>query len=48
MKQIALLFAFITIPLAVSGQGSFDSFNVGIATGIILFEASKQRMGFSS
>ena len=26
MKQIALLFAFITIPLAVSGQGSFDSF----------------------
>jgi 23S rRNA (guanosine2251-2'-O)-methyltransferase len=33
-----------TIPM----QGSFDSFNVGIATGIILFEASKQRMGFSS
>jgi 23S rRNA (guanosine2251-2'-O)-methyltransferase len=33
-----------TIPM----QGNFDSFNVGIATGIILFEASKQRMGFSS
>jgi len=29
-----------TIPM----QGDFDSFNVGIATGIILFEASKQRM----
>jgi hypothetical protein len=25
-------------------QGSFDSFNVGIASGITLFEASKQRM----
>ncbi len=32
----------LTIPM----QGNFDSFNVGIATGIILFEASKQRMGF--
>lgn len=32
-----------TIPM----HGNFDSFNVGIATGIILFEASKQRMGFS-
>lgn len=30
-----------TIPM----QGDFDSFNVGVATGIILFEASKQRMG---
>jgi 23S rRNA (guanosine2251-2'-O)-methyltransferase len=29
-----------TIPM----QGNFDSFNVGVATGIILFEASKQRM----
>jgi 23S rRNA (guanosine2251-2'-O)-methyltransferase len=29
-----------TIPM----QGDFDSFNVGVATGIILFEASKQRM----
>jgi 23S rRNA (guanosine2251-2'-O)-methyltransferase len=29
-----------TIPM----KGSFDSFNVGVATGIILFEASKQRM----
>lgn len=29
-----------TIPMA----GDFDSFNVGIACGIILFEASKQRM----
>lgn len=29
-----------TIPMA----GNFDSFNVGVATGIILFEASKQRM----
>ena len=25
-------------------KGNFDSFNVGVATGIILFEASKQRM----
>ena len=29
-----------TIPM----KGSFDSFNVGVATGIILYEASKQRM----
>ncbi len=29
-----------TIPM----QGNFDSFNVGIAAGITLFEASKQRM----
>jgi 23S rRNA (guanosine2251-2'-O)-methyltransferase len=29
-----------TIPMA----GKFDSFNVGVASGIILFEASKQRM----
>ena len=29
-----------TIPM----QGEFDSFNVGVASGIILFEASKQRM----
>lgn len=29
-----------TLPM----KGKFDSFNVGIATGIILFEASKQRM----
>ncbi|MEY2595843.1 MAG: hypothetical protein RI965_1115 [Bacteroidota bacterium] len=29
-----------TIPMA----GDFDSFNVGVACGIILFEASKQRM----
>jgi 23S rRNA (guanosine2251-2'-O)-methyltransferase len=29
-----------TIPM----HGKFDSFNVGIATGIILFEANKQRM----
>lgn len=29
-----------TIPMS----GNFDSFNVGVATGIILFEASKQRM----
>jgi 23S rRNA (guanosine2251-2'-O)-methyltransferase len=29
-----------TIPM----KGKFDSFNVGVATGIILFEASKQRM----
>jgi 23S rRNA (guanosine2251-2'-O)-methyltransferase len=29
-----------TIPM----QGKFDSFNVGIAAGITLFEASKQRM----
>ena len=29
-----------TIPM----KGNFDSFNVGVATGIILFEASKQRM----
>ncbi len=29
-----------TIPM----QGKFDSFNVGIATGIIFFEANKQRM----
>jgi len=29
-----------TIPMA----GHFDSFNVGVAAGIILFEASKQRM----
>ena len=29
-----------TIPM----QGDFDSFNVGVATGIILFEASKQRL----
>jgi len=26
MKQLALLFAFISIPIAVSAQGSFDSF----------------------
>ena len=26
MKKIALLFAFISIPLATSAQGSFDSF----------------------
>lgn len=29
-----------TIPM----HGDFDSFNVGVATGIILFEASRQRM----
>jgi 23S rRNA (guanosine2251-2'-O)-methyltransferase len=29
-----------TIPM----KGKFDSFNVGVAAGIILFEASKQRM----
>lgn len=29
-----------TIPM----QGDFDSFNVGVAAGIILFEASRQRM----
>lgn len=29
-----------TIPM----KGDFDSFNVGVATGIILFEASRQRM----
>jgi 23S rRNA (guanosine2251-2'-O)-methyltransferase len=29
-----------TIPM----KGNFDSFNVGVAAGIILFEASKQRM----
>jgi 23S rRNA (guanosine2251-2'-O)-methyltransferase len=29
-----------TIPM----PGKFDSFNVGIAAGITLFEASKQRM----
>ncbi len=29
-----------TIPM----QGDFDSFNVGVAAGIILFEASKQRL----
>jgi 23S rRNA (guanosine2251-2'-O)-methyltransferase len=29
-----------TIPM----QGTFDSFNVGVAAGIILFESSKQRM----
>ncbi|MFM1962525.1 MAG: hypothetical protein RLZZ172_1370 [Bacteroidota bacterium] len=33
-----------TIPM----QGDFDSFNVGVATGIILFEASKQRMLFDA
>ena len=33
-----------TIPM----QGDFDSFNVGVATGIILFEASKQRMKLKS
>lgn len=32
-----------TIPM----QGAFDSFNVGVATGIILFEASKQRMNIN-
>lgn len=29
---------------AIPMQGNFDSFNVGIAAGITLFEASKQRM----
>ena len=33
-----------TIPM----QGKFDSFNVGIAAGITLFEASKQRMKLSA
>lgn len=33
-----------TIPM----QGKFDSFNVGIATGITLFEACKQRMKLSA
>ena len=31
------------IPMA----GNFDSFNVAVATGIICFEAMKQRMAFS-
>ena len=33
-----------TIPM----QGDFDSFNVGVAAGIILFEASKQRIQINS
>lgn len=33
-----------TIPM----NGDFDSFNVGIAAGIVLFEASRQRMGVES
>jgi 23S rRNA (guanosine2251-2'-O)-methyltransferase len=33
-----------TIPM----QGNFDSFNVGVATGIILFEASRQRLTSTS
>ena len=32
--------AFFTIPMA----GTFDSFNVGVATGIVLYEAMKQRL----
>jgi 23S rRNA (guanosine2251-2'-O)-methyltransferase len=35
-------------PFTIPMQGSFDSFNVGIAAGIVLFEASKQRMGIIS
>lgn len=31
----------VSIPM----KGNFDSLNVGVATGIILFEASKQRLG---
>jgi 23S rRNA (guanosine2251-2'-O)-methyltransferase len=31
---------FFTIPMA----GEFDSFNVSVATGIILYEAMKQRL----
>lgn len=34
------------LPFTIPMQGKFDSFNVGIAAGIILFEASKQRMVF--
>lgn len=33
------------IPFTIPMIGKFDSFNVGIAAGITLFEASKQRMG---
>jgi len=32
--------AFFTIPMATK----FDSFNVSVATGIILYEAMKQRL----
>ena len=32
--------AFFTIPMA----GTFDSFNVGVATGIVLYEAMKKRL----
>lgn len=34
------------LPFTIPMKGKFDSFNVGIAAGIILFEASKQRMEF--
>jgi len=32
------------VKFAIPMKGKFDSFNVGVAAGIILFEASKQRM----
>jgi len=38
----------LDFPFTIPMQGSFDSFNVGIAAGIVLFEASKQRMGIIS
>lgn len=35
---------FADVKFTIPMQGEFDSFNVGVASGIILFEASKQRM----
>lgn len=37
----------VDVKFSIPMQGDFDSFNVGVATGIILFEASKQRMKLS-